>query len=139
MLSTRRFHRVMRWRAKPWTARLSGLLFLRRLPAGVRLITRHPRRPASVGTGFQNPNPPLQIGNDCPLSRQLISSRVSRLAAFRSSSVSTSLVCHNSPGHASVFPTALSQFTSSSLNSYESSFDLPYRQQGKFSVDLAST
>ena len=48
----------------------------------------------------------------------IISSRVSRLAAFRSSSVSTSLVCHNSPGHASVFPTALSQFTSSSLNSY---------------------
>ena len=42
-------------------ARLSGLLFLRRLPAG---ITRHPRRPAPVG---QNPNPPLQIGNDCPL------------------------------------------------------------------------
>ena len=32
--------------------------------------------------------------------------------------MSTSLVCHNSPGHASVFPTALSQFTSSSLNSY---------------------
>ena len=49
----------------------------------------------------------------------IISSRVSRLAAFRSSSVSTSLVCHNSPGHASVFPTALSQFTSSSLNSYQ--------------------
>ena len=32
--------------------------------------------------------------------------------------MSTSLVCHNSPGYASVFPTALSQFTSSSLNSY---------------------
>ena len=117
-------------------ARLSGLLFLRRLPAGVRLITRHPRRPAPVGTGFQNPNPPLQIGNDCPLAARASSTcsmcfgkgrvhnpgdsdfRCSPLTFCHCSSVSTSLVCHNSPGHASVFPTALSQFTSSSLNSY---------------------
>ena len=73
-------------------------------------------RPAPVGTGFQNPNPPLQIGNDWLAGNYLQQSFA--LAAFRSSSVSTSLVCHNSPGHASVFPTALSQFTSSSLNSY---------------------
>ena len=57
----------MRWRAKPWRRGFLGSFLVRRLPAGVRLITRHPRRPAPVGTGFQNPNPPLQIGNDCPL------------------------------------------------------------------------
>ena len=34
---------------------------------GRKLCGSLPRRPAPVGTGFQNPNPPLQIGNDCPL------------------------------------------------------------------------
>ena len=38
-------------------ARLSGLLFLRRLPAGVRLITRHPRRPSHKLGGMPMPNP----------------------------------------------------------------------------------
>ncbi len=42
---------------------LSGLLFLRRLPAGGELIARHPRRPTAIQAGFQGPNPPLQLGN----------------------------------------------------------------------------
>ena len=35
-----------------------------------------PRRPAPVGTGFQNPNPPLQIGNDCPLAGNYLQPRL---------------------------------------------------------------